>query len=389
MLGPYRESLRTRFVARLFAANIIGRMPEGMAVLAIALYLRDQRFSYPQVGTLAAVYGLASVLSGPVIGRLMDRRGQPLVLVCSVIGALAGYLLILSCGPGDVWRAGVGAALAGGLRPLLEPGLRALWHSVLSGERALTAVYSLDAIFQEIIFVAGPLLVIAVIAAGGSAAALVVIMGLMLLGTVVYVRTPPVRAWRTELREPDWAGALRSAPFRRLLSALVSLGVVLGVLTIAAVAYQDARNLPGFAGYLLGANALGALIGGLVYGSRTWPVKPRRRFALLVAALAVSYWPLAAMPAPGPMLVAAVLSGLFLAPALACLFTMVGDLVPAGTITEAHAWIISAFVAGQSAGSALAGLTVARLPLDLTFVLLAVFGALGAAILLTSRHFRR
>jgi predicted MFS family arabinose efflux permease len=51
----------------------------------------------------------------------------------------------------------------------------------------------------------------------------------------------------------------------------------------------------------------------------------------------------------------AILSGLALPPLLTCAFTLVDRLAPAGTVTEAFAWLVTAFLVGSSAGSAVAG----------------------------------
>jgi MFS family permease len=100
--------------------------------------------------------------------------------------------------------------------------------------------------------------------------------------------------------------------------------------------------------YLLSALSLGALLGGLVYGARHWPGIPERRLRLLMAGLALCYLPLALVPGVAAMTALAGLSGLFLAPSLACAFVVVDRHAPSGTVTEAFSWLVTAFGVGAA-----------------------------------------
>lgn len=62
------------------------------------------------------------------------------------------------------------------------------------------------------------------------------------------------------------------------------------------------------------ALAVGSLIGGLLYGRRTWPGTPTRQLRTLGCGFAVGSLPTLADPAPALAITVAVLPGLFLAP---------------------------------------------------------------------------
>ncbi len=51
----------------------------------------------------------------------------------------------------------------------------------------------------------------------------------------------------------------------------------------------------------------------------------------------------------------AAVSGVFLAPALACAFIVVDRHAPAGTVTEAFSWLVTFFGVGAAIGTAAAG----------------------------------
>jgi dipeptide/tripeptide permease len=244
--------------------------------------------------------------------------------------------------------------VAGFTTPPLEAGLRALWPSVLTPER-VQAAYALDAAAQEVLFTVGPLIVV-LVAQVASAQAAVWLTGLIgVAGTVIVATSVPSRRWRGEAHTPHWAGALRSPGLRVVLSAFTLAGTALGVLSVAAVAYADREGSDALAGVFLAAMSFGGLLGGLAHGVVAWRSAPAARLSWFLLGLTVCYLPLIAVPGPWLMMPLAVLSGVFLAPAIACSFTMIDELAPQGTVTEAFAWLVAAIGAGSALGMAVAG----------------------------------
>jgi predicted MFS family arabinose efflux permease len=283
----------------------------------------------------------------------------------------------------------VGAVILAGLAtPPLEAGLRALWVWVLPGPAQVKAAYALDAAAQEILFTAGPLLVVAA-AAINTETALLLTGALGVAGTMVVTTSAPSRAWQGEERAADWAGPLRSPGLRVLFTALTCAGIALGVYAVAATAYAERAGDDLASGVLLAAMSAGALTGGLVYGARSWRGQEHRRFPLLMAVLAAGYLPLVWAPGLPVMTVLAFVSGLFLAPMLACSFTLVDRLAPSGTVTEAFAWVVAAFGVGGAIGSAAAGIGQDLAGVQGAFAAAGTGGVLAlAACLLGARSLR-
>lgn len=354
----YREFLRTPYASRLLGGTLLGRLPNGMGALAIVLFVRAHGGDYTLAGALSAVYVIAMAVGQPVLGRAMDRLGQPGILLASAVAAAAGFGVLAFGGLHPPAVAVGGVALAGFATPPLEAGLRALWPDVLAGPAEVRTAYALDAATQEMIFTFGPLLVVA--AAAVSTELALIVTGLLgVAGTLVVASSRPSRRWRGAPRATDWAGPLRSPGLRMLMAALACVGVALGVISVAVVTYADARHLANAAGVLLAANAGGALCGGLVHGGGWFGVRneqsARPAPALLFTGLAAGYLPLVLTPAFPFMIVLAFLSGVFLAPTLATSFTLVDSLAPRGTVTEAFAWVVTAMATGAALGSAIAG----------------------------------
>lgn len=389
-MRAYAQVLSRPVVGYLIGSSLLGRLQNGMGVLAVVLFLRAAGAGYGQVGLVSAVFGVATAIGGPLFGRLVDAVGQFWVLVATAFGSAAGFVLLGLAGDDHLGMAVVAVIVAGGATPPLEACLRSLWPDLLDAGDELNTIYSLDAALQEIIFVAGPLLVVGTVALAGPEGSLYAIALLTVAGTLAFAAAPPVRAWRPVPREAltGWAGPLRSAPLRILFVALFWVGGALGVIGIAVVAYAEDLGRDNLSGFLLGANAFGALTGGLVYGARRWPGTSQWRVPLLFAGLALCYWPLVLLPGPVPMGLLAVVSGLFLAPTLACCFVVIGERAPAGTSTEAFSWVVTMFTVGSALGSAVAGRVLQDGGLRPAFVLPAVFAAAGLAVVLASKSFR-
>src|SRR5581483_3899372 len=312
----YLSVLRQPYVTRLLLGTLLGRLPAGMTVAAVALALRHAGAPYSVVGLTTAAYAVAAAVGGPALGRLVDRVGQPRVLVASAVVAGAGYVL-LGAAPGTPAAALSGAALAGLAMPPLEPCLRALWPDVVPGAELETA-YALDSASQQLLYVAGPLIVAGIAATAGPVQALRLAAGLGLAGALTVATSAPARAWRAPRgtrHAGSWLGPLRSPALVVLLVAFAGTGWAVGAQNVLFVAYAEAhRGTPGGAGTLLALAAGAGLVGALLYGGLPWAASTADRTAVLAVGMALGYVPLALLPGPLPMCALAALSGLCLAP---------------------------------------------------------------------------
>lgn len=343
-----------------------------MAILALALLFRHSGMDFALAGGLVALYGVGTATGGPVLGRLVDYYGQPLVLVSSGITSAVAFVWIALDPNGPLPLVASLTFASGALTPPLEAGLRSLWPDLVPDDAERETAYSLDATLQELIFVTAPLLVALVAAIYYPMHAVVATAVITLLGAVAFASLGPVRRWRTVPRTTNWLGPLTEPRVRQVVICFLFVGAALGVLAIAAVAYAEEVANPDLSGPLLAANGGGAMVGGLSYGLLSPPERPVRRFRLLLAGLALCYVPL--LIAPPPVLMAGLffMAGVFLAPVLACTFGLLHRIAPPGTSTEAFAWLVSMFTLGSAGGTSLAGfgaeVTGAR-------------GALGVAVL--------
>ena len=367
--------LRTAQVARLLAASTLGRVPLGASSIALLLFAR-QTWSIGVAGLLVGLYTVGLAVGAPVLARIADRWRQPPVMTVAALVSTLGFVTLAAARP-PIELAVVATLIAGAGAPPFEAGLRVLWRDLVP-ESQVTTAYTLDIAVQEVIFIVGPMVAVGAVALGGPPAGLYATAGFQLIGTAWFVSTPAVRRWRGEVADRHWAGPLRSAPLRLILAAIVLVGAGVGAMPVAITRYAEAAGNRSWAGWMLAAQAFGALLGGL---ANTRLKLPERRAASIAATLAAGYLLLVLTPAPPLMLLLAVVSGVALPPLLTVTFVTVDAAAPAGTAAEAFAWVSTAFTTGAAIGAAVDGAILDRTDsVVVGFVLAPVTIALGAAI---------
>jgi predicted MFS family arabinose efflux permease len=342
--------LRTPYVIRLLLAGQTGRLPMASAPLALLLFAREAH-SLALAGLVVGAYTAGMAISAPLLARIVDRWRQPPVLWGSALLSGAGFLLVAT--GGHALPATIAGAIVAGLgTPPLEACLRALWPDLVEAD-AVAAAYTLDIAVQEVIFVTGPLVTLAAVAFAGPSAGLLAAALLQLAGVAVFATTPAVRTWRGVAVARHWAGPLRVPRFVVILLGVTCVGAGIGSLPVAVTGYAEAAGNRSLSGWLLAAQALGALVGGLLY-LRARPGGPRR-LLLATVALAAGFVPLLIVPGPALMGILLAIAGLSLPPVLTSVFLAADRLTPPGTAVEAFAWIITAFTVGSAVGAAITG----------------------------------
>ncbi|MEU9000692.1 MFS transporter [Streptomyces sp. NPDC048551] len=377
--ATYGAVLGSRHVARLLGGTLIGRLPNGMVPVGLALWITGVGGSLAFAGLLSALYGLASGLSQPVKGRLMDRFGQTRVSGPAVIlnsSSLLALPVIGASGHPAVVTAVVG--VAGLCTPPLEAGLRALWPAVLADPGRRRIAVSLDTGTQGLLYIVGPLLVTALAAARGPGLALVTTAVLGLLGTVIVLTAPPSLLWRPATASGGEAhGRLLSPGLLMLYLALAGTGCAIGAMNVWSVAMTAGHHMELLSGAIPAAFSTGSFLGGLLYGRRVWPGSSAAQLLVGAACFLAGWLPLLTLPGPRAAIAAVAVPGLFLTVVVSCAFMTVDTLAPPTRTTEAYAWLILSVGVGQAAGTALAGALAAH-PLPG-----AALPAVGAAVSLS------
>jgi MFS family permease len=384
-LTPYRSLLRAPGTMRLVGAGLLGRTSAGMGGLALLLLVQSSTGSFGPAGLVVGAYTVATSAFGPVLGRVIDRYGQTWALVASgVVYAAALVWLAFGAGADLVGLVG-GAVVAGMARPPVAPAMRALWPRLADGPTLQTA-YALESTAQELVFVTGPLLVAVLVSVVSPAAAILATAGLTLVGTLAFATSPVSRAWRGGERVQDWAGPLRSRGFRTLVVVQPLVAVAIGALEVAVAAFATGNGSRGAAGVLFAVWSAGSLAGGLLAGARQWGGSAERRYLALLLLFVAAVAALLLARTNLQLGVLIVLAGLPFAPWIACVYLLADRLSPPGTLTEAFAWIMTAFTAGLSAGTSLAGVLIDGAGVRAAFLAAVAGAAVAVGVTLLRRH---
>jgi MFS family permease len=383
-----RAILRTPGVLPLFLASCVARLPMGALGLLLVLHTRDLTGSYARGGVAAGVYALALGISAPVLARLIDRRGQTTVLR---VGAPveASAILAIALLPGDAPFGAIlaSAALAGLGQPPTGSCMRALWPALIEGDAGRHAAYALEGVVIEIVYITGPLVIVAGIGSWSIQAALVFCAAVVVVGNVAFSLNPVSRAWRPSGdREAGLAGALRGGGVRVLIAVFLLGGLGLGAIEVGVPAALDAMGRRDLTGVLFGLWGLGSMLAGFLV-SRAGPgTDPPRRLALLLVAWGAAH---AAVGLAGSPLVFGLLllaAGFSIAPTFVSANGMLDRLAPRGTMTEAFTWMSTGLTAGLALGSAIGGVLAEQVSPGAAISVLGT-GAVAAAVLvaLTAR----
>jgi MFS family permease len=411
-LRAYLRLLGHGPAAQPFLAALIARLPIAMAPLGILLLVQNERGAYAVAGFVTGAFAVGCAAGTPLWGRLMDRFGQTRVLLptsCTSSGFLAALALATIWGGPTALLVAL-SLLAGLTFPPMSAAIRAAWRVVFPDAESRRVAFALDATSVELIFVGGPLLLSLLLAVAAPVVPLLATAGLLATGGIAYCQTQAAKLSRphhllpAELR-PE--GTSEQAPPRQRGTALTAAGVgaLLCVMLALSVAFgQLDTSMAATAGELLGgtervgllfaAIAGGSTIGGLVYGTRTWPFDERRAVPLLMTIFAVLLGVMAylmSLPTVSlwvvmPLLV---LTGLTIAPTLIMQQSLLDHLSPTHRLNEAQAFLSASNTTGAAAGTALAGIMIDFHGLNWSFGGAAIAaGAAGLIALLSQSHWR-
>jgi MFS family permease len=353
-VSTYGSLLRTPGVARIIAAQLTARLPNGMLSLAYLLRVQYVTHSYGEAGLVLAATSVGQAIAGPLTSRWMGRWGMRPVLILTTLVCAATIFSIAFITLTLPMYVIVG--FIGGLStPPVQPAVRTIYPKMVTASQ-LTRLFALDASAQEIIWIAGPV-VITFVSIQVSTVLGVVIPGILLLGGGLwFLLSPEVGKVRIPRSRRSFGAVLRKKPI--ILVTLVSL------LLIGACAATEADVVSVFghrgpqAGIVLAVWSIGSLVGGLALGSQQldgWALSRRMVVIAIGIGLATVAVALTFGGAFWTLTAALLVAGLGIAPALGVMSAIVTSSVRFSETAEAYGWVGTGQLIGAAAGSAVAG----------------------------------
>lgn len=397
-----RSPLRRPAYFRLWLGQAISRIGDQFTVIALLWFVLQLTGSGVAVGLVVLCFELPGMITGPFLGRLLDRM-QPRLLI-GADNLLRGLLIALipalyALGILQMWMVYVLALGTGALSPTTLVGVRVMLPHIVP-DAELDQANALSSINQQFAALAGPVAAGVLVAAAGAPWALVIdaasfgIMGLLVLGL------PDLRRERRigDRRGGRHLEGTRTLFARKDLRALTLLAVIFfvsyGPLEVALPVYNQQVLHGGAVGYglLWTGFGFGAVVGALCIGL----VARVRRPGMLLAAIAVLWGALLAPlvivhQIPLAMLFLA-LGGCAWAPYTAIETSLLQRLIPErmrGEVFGARATLTTGAVPlGVLVGGLLLGITAAPAVIGISALACVLSGGLGL-VSPTLRELRR
>jgi hypothetical protein len=355
----YRRVLATRGAPIFFVATLVARTGIAMTSFGVIWLVHWRTGSFGSAGVVGGTLAIAEAGVGPQVARAVDRRGQNKVLprwlaahgvavACLVAAVLAGCPSIVLV---------VLGAFVGGSIPQIGALSAARWSALLGGTPALPSAFALEALSNDLAYLAGPAAVgtisttISPAVGSALAAALILVGGLVLVMRRGTVPPPATRESGTS----SWIRKLVTPGFSVLVGVSFGFGFFFGCLQVSVAAFTTHRHAADLAGPLYSLMAGVSMVAGLCYGLRRWRMRHTTQLLLTVSVLLVGC--LLAMLAntlPG-LAPALVVSGLAIAPSLTLLSVLTEAVVDRVALTQALTWLSSAGAAGVAAAVTLTG----------------------------------
>lgn len=357
-MGIYRDLGRNEGVFRILFSQLLARFPFGMLSIIMLLHMQLQYGDYTSAGIVLATQSVGQAIAGPLTSRLMGRLGMRPVLSAATL-LCATLICTIAFVHLPLAFVAIIAFLIGIATPPITPAVRTLYPRLVPGNQ-ISALFSLDAAAQELIWVLGPVVAVFVSAQFGTVAGLCVAAGFMLVGGAWFILSPAVGRVTIPKSRKSLGAVLRRPT--------VIITTIVGFFFVASFAAIEAGIVRAFApadpeaahgslesGIILAMFAAGSLVGGLMVGHRQ--IRPASLLIRVLIVLAgitaclvsLNFWWLA---------VVLFIGGIGTAPAFAAMSSAVGATVKFSETAEAFGWIGTGQLVGVATGSAVAGVAI-------------------------------
>ena len=229
-------------VPLVFASAMAGRFAYPLVGLPLLLAVEEATDSFSAAGVAAGAYGATAGFLAPARARILDRFGRRRALFAFAALfslSLLALALVTSKGASTLWCV-TAAGIAGALAPPLGPTMRVVWASLTPSSATLRKALSLDAVLEELLFLAGPALTGFILLTVSPSAALIIPAVLIVAGTALMVAAPgmltEIDTSPSNAKEAPTTGLLSEPRFLALLLPVLATGLVVGNLYVAVPA---------------------------------------------------------------------------------------------------------------------------------------------------------
>lgn len=362
MLSTYTPLLRDPAARRFMTGSAIGRLGGAMFGMSLVAMVSTRTGSFALAGAVSATGLVVLALTAVVAGRLTDRFGQRRVTYPLVIWSSLWCAFVVAASALDWprWMLFFSYAMA---TVVANVGTlsRARWAHLLRKEPgAQHTAMSLEQVVDELSFVLGPALAIALATLWFPEAGYIAASLFYLIGTLVFLseRTtePPVDA----AAHHETSLAIRTPGIVVLTCVLFMTGAIFGSNEVTAIAVAKDQGHPSASGIIVALFALGSAGAGLWFGGRTLTRSLQSLLVVGTAGMFLLEAPILLTDNLLPMALVMMVAGAATAPTLIISMQLAQQLVPPAQVNEAMSVVLTGLIIGIAAGSAVSGTVIER-----------------------------
>jgi MFS family permease len=376
-----------RDLVLLETANVLGGVCNAVVMVVIPWLILERTGSPGAAGLAAALSAIPGIVISPVVGVLVDRIGRKAVSVVSDL--LSGLSVVLFPVLDSFGVLGYGmiltlTVLGAAIDPAGYTARKALIPNVAASSGV--ARDQLNGLHEGLFaggWVVGPMVGALGIATVGSVATMWFAFAAFVLAaaSVLAMRVPNraelsgdalVEASPWHAARAGMGALLRDKPLWTLTLAVTAIWLIYAPTeSVLLPVHFEAADQPQAFGVVLSAMSVGAMVGAFGYG---WIARRTTRHGLVRASVllaALTYVPIALLPAPAVMVVPALLLGLAWGPMEPLLNTLVQDRFPEHQHGRVYGVQLGLFYAAPPLGQLLAGVGVEWLGVDTVFLVVA------------------
>lgn len=374
-------------VPLVFASAMAGRFAYALVGLPLLLAVEKATGSFSGAGVAAGAYGATAGFLAPARARILDRFGRErgLLAFAALFGLSLLALAVVTSRGASTLCCVTAAGVAGALAPPLGPTMRVVWASLTPSPATLRKALSLDAVLEELLYLAGPALTGIILISVSPSAALAIPVVLIVAGTALMVSAPGMRTAidtpPSNTRGATTAGLLSEPRFIALLLPVLATGLVVGNLYVAVPALVGTVGSTAAVGVVLALFAAGSAVGGLIYGAQRLESSSQRQLLVLTALLVVASSAASLVYSTIPLGVVVILTGIFLSPVMIVAYFAANRFGGPGRQTESTTWVNTSHNVGAAAGSAAGGFLIEAWSANAAF---AASAAVAAVLLVVS-----
>ncbi|MEQ4921917.1 MFS transporter [Proteus hauseri] len=363
MIDAYKKLFSHQGTVSFTLAGLVARLPLPMMGIGIIMMISQTQGSYALAGAISACFVFTYAMLSPQISRLVDSYGQGNVLpIFTLISVLGTSLMLFTSW--FQWHISLFfvAAILMGFMPCISAMIRARWTAIYKSDTQLQTAYSLETVLDEVTFIIGPPIAVALSVTLFPQAGIFIATNLLSVGVFLLAMQrnsePTVENDATILSTEQTSSVIHFPLVKILALIMVFMGIIVGTIDIFSVAFADLHGNPATASLVLSAYAVSSCIAGLVFGAVKLSSPLHRLLLIGGIATFITTLPLAIIGSVYSLSGVVFISGIFFAPMMIVTMSLIEKAIPENKLTEGMTWLLAGLNIGVAIGAALTGQVV-------------------------------